>query len=52
LLPRVYTHPAGHVASPAGHHLSPNQPLQVGGGPIHPYKYPPHGESQNTTLIL
>jgi hypothetical protein len=25
---------------PTGHHLTPNRPLQVGGGPIRPYKYP------------
>jgi hypothetical protein len=31
---------ADHVAWPVGHHLAPNRPLQVGGGPIHPYKYP------------
>jgi hypothetical protein len=44
--------PVGHVAWLAGHHLAPNQPLQVGGGPIHPYKYPPHDESRHTTPIL
>jgi hypothetical protein len=37
---------------PAGHHLPPNRPLQVSRGPIHPYKYPPHGESRHTTPIL
>jgi hypothetical protein len=46
------TWPAGHIAWPPGHHLAPNHPLQVGGGPIHPYKYPPHTESGHTTLIL
>jgi hypothetical protein len=34
------TRSAGHVACPAGHHLEPNRHLQVGGGPIQPYKYP------------
>jgi hypothetical protein len=34
------TRPNGHVAWPPGLHLAPNQPIQVGGGPIHPYKYP------------
>jgi hypothetical protein len=43
---------AGHVAWLPSHHLVPHRPLQVGGGTIHPYKYPPHGESQHTTLIL
>jgi hypothetical protein len=43
---------AGHMASSVGHHLAPNQPLQVIGGPIHPYKCPPHGESRDTTLYL
>jgi hypothetical protein len=42
----------GHSTWPASHHLAPNRPLHVGGGPIHPYKYPPHGESRHTTLIL
>jgi hypothetical protein len=42
----------GCSTRPVGHHLVPNWPLQVGGGPIHPYKYPPHGESQNATQIL
>jgi hypothetical protein len=32
--------PASHVVWPPDHHLAPNRPLQVGGGPIHPYKYP------------
>jgi hypothetical protein len=40
------------LAWPPSHHLAPNRPLQVGGGLIHPYKYPPHGESRHTTLIL
>jgi hypothetical protein len=40
-----YTRPATHVAWPPGHHLVPNRLLQVSGGPIHPYKYPPHSES-------
>jgi hypothetical protein len=52
-LPRVYTkrrspswwrplHSApDHVAWLTGHHLAPNRPLQVSGGSIHPYKYPP-----------
>jgi hypothetical protein len=35
------TRPASHVAWLAGHHVAPNRPLQVNGGPIHPYKYPP-----------
>jgi hypothetical protein len=43
---------AGLVACPPSHHLALNQPLQVGEGPIHPYKYPPRGESRHTTLIL
>jgi hypothetical protein len=30
----------GHSTWPAGHHLLPSRPLQVGGGPIHPYKDP------------
>jgi hypothetical protein len=47
-----YTQTVSHVAWPPGHHPAPNRPLQVGGGPIHPYKYPPQGESQHTTLIL
>jgi hypothetical protein len=42
----------GCSTRPAGHHLAPNQPLHVGGGPIHPYKYRPHSESQSTTLYL
>jgi hypothetical protein len=46
------TRPPGHVAWLTGHHLAPNRPLQVGGGAIHPYKYPPHGESRDTTLYL
>jgi hypothetical protein len=46
------TRSAGYVAWLAGHHLASNRPLQVGGGPIHPYKYPPHGESRDTTLYL
>jgi hypothetical protein len=46
------TRSAGHVAWLLGLHLVPNQPLQVGGGPIHPYKYPAHDESRHTTLIL
>jgi hypothetical protein len=29
-----------HKTPISGHHLVPNRPLQVGGGPIHPYKYP------------
>jgi hypothetical protein len=29
-----------HMAWSTSHHLAPNQPLQVDGGPIHPYKYP------------
>jgi hypothetical protein len=37
---------------PGGHHLVPNWPLQVGGGPIHPYKYHPYGESWDTTLYM
>jgi hypothetical protein len=37
---------------PAGHHLVPNRPLQVGGGAIHPYKYPPHGKSRHTHHTL
>jgi hypothetical protein len=32
--------PVGHVAWPPSLHLAPNRPLQVGGGPIHRYKYP------------
>jgi hypothetical protein len=44
--------PAGHAARLLGHHLAPNRLIQVGGGPIHPYKYPPHGESQHNTLYL
>jgi hypothetical protein len=32
---------ADHMAWLAGHHLAPNRPLQVGGGLIQPYKYPP-----------
>jgi hypothetical protein len=36
------TRPVGHMAWLAGHHLVPNRPLQVGGGPIHPYKKPAH----------
>jgi hypothetical protein len=43
---------AGHVAWLAGHHLAPNQHLQVDAGPIHPYKNPPRGESRHTTLYL
>jgi hypothetical protein len=39
-------------AAPPGLHLVPNPPIQVGGGPIHPYKYPPCSESQHTTLNL
>jgi hypothetical protein len=46
------TRSVGHVAWPPDHHLVPNRPLQVGGGPIHPYKYPPYGESRDTILIL
>jgi hypothetical protein len=46
------TQPAGHVAWLPSHHLAPNRALQVGGGPIHPYKYPPHSENWHTTLIL
>jgi hypothetical protein len=42
----------GHSTQPLGHHMVPNRPIQVSGGPIHPYKYPPHGESRHTTLIL
>jgi hypothetical protein len=34
------TLPAGDVAWPPGLHLALNQPLQVGGGPIHPNRYP------------
>jgi hypothetical protein len=32
--------PADHVAWPPDLHVAPNRPLQVGGGLIHPYKYP------------
>jgi hypothetical protein len=42
------TRPDGHVARRPGHHMVPNRLIQVGGGPIHPYKYPPHGESRHT----
>jgi hypothetical protein len=38
---RRSTQPANHVAWPPSHHLAPNRLLQVDGGPIHPYKYPP-----------
>jgi hypothetical protein len=37
---------------PAGHHLAPNRPLQVGGCLIQSYRYPLHGESRHTTHIL
>jgi hypothetical protein len=30
-------------ATPPGHHLAPNWPLQVCGSPIDPYKYHSHG---------
>jgi hypothetical protein len=42
------TWPTAQVAWPTGHHLLPNRPLQVGGVPIHSYKYPPRGESGHT----
>jgi hypothetical protein len=42
----------GRSTRPASHHLVPNRPLQVGGGSIHPYKYPPHSENRHTTLYL
>jgi hypothetical protein len=29
----------GRSTQPPGH-VVPNRPLEVGGGPIHPYKYP------------
>jgi hypothetical protein len=38
----------GRSTRSAGHHLAPKQPLQVDRGPIHSYKYPPHGESRHT----
>jgi hypothetical protein len=44
--------PPSCVAWPPGLHLTPNRLLLVGGGPIHPYKYPPQGESRDTTLYL
>jgi hypothetical protein len=34
------TQSADQLAWPAGHHLASNRPPQVGGGPIHHYKYP------------
>jgi hypothetical protein len=40
------------LGRPAGHHVAPNWPLQVGGGPIHTYKYSPHGESRHTHHTL
>jgi hypothetical protein len=46
------TRSAVHVASPPGHHMAPNQLLKVGGGRIHPYKYPPHSESRHTHHTL
>jgi hypothetical protein len=46
------TQPVDHMAWSAGDNLVQNWPLQVDGGPIHPYKYPPHGENRHTTLIL
>jgi hypothetical protein len=38
---RHSTRSAGHMAWPPDHHLAPNRLLQVGGGPIHSYKYTP-----------
>jgi hypothetical protein len=43
------TRSAGHVAWLAGHHLAPNQLLQVGGAPPWPYKYPPMVEMRRHT---
>jgi hypothetical protein len=48
---------ASHVPWLVGHHLAPNQPLQVGGGPVHPDKYPlmvkveiPHSTCSSTLV--
>jgi hypothetical protein len=35
------TRPAGLMAWPSGHHMAPNQLIQVGGAPTRAYKYSP-----------
>jgi hypothetical protein len=41
-----------HVARPVGHHLVSYQLTQVGNPSLDPYKYPPTGGNQQTTLYL
>jgi hypothetical protein len=42
----------GHMARPTGHHLVSYQLNQVGNPSLDPYKYPPTGGNQHTTLYL
>jgi hypothetical protein len=44
--------PPGHVARQAGHHLAIYQLNHVGNLSLDPYKYPPTGGNQDTTLYL
>jgi hypothetical protein len=42
----------GHMARPGGHHMASYQLNQVGNPSLDPYKYPPNGGNEDTTLYL
>jgi hypothetical protein len=44
--------PPGHMARSVGHHLVCYRLNQVSNPSLDPYKYPPTGGNQHTTLIL